>query len=50
MSRTNIIAVLFFGAMLGYFLTFGPQTRQKFKACVYQLLWPFLTSGMVVKM
>jgi rod shape-determining protein MreC len=45
MSRTNIIALLIFGAILGYFLTFGPDMTQKFKSGVYQLLAPFLTSG-----
>jgi len=40
MSRTNIIALLIFGAILGYFLTFGPTTTQKFKTGVYQLLAP----------
>src|SRR4029434_9077765 len=45
MSRTNMIALLVFGAILGYFLTFGPATTQKFKAGVYQLLSPFLTGG-----
>src|SRR5947209_15745976 len=45
MSRTNIIALLIFGAILGYLLTFGPATTQKFKSGVYQLLAPFLTGG-----
>jgi rod shape-determining protein MreC len=45
MSRTNIIALLIFGAILGYFLTFGPDMAQKFKSGIYQLLAPFLTSG-----
>jgi rod shape-determining protein MreC len=49
MSRTNIIALLVFGAILGYFLTFGPATTQKFKTGVYQLLAPFLTSGSGLK-
>jgi rod shape-determining protein MreC len=49
MSRTNIIALLIFGAILGYFLSFGPNTTQKFKAGVYQLLAPFLTSGSGLK-
>ena len=49
MSRTNIIALLIFGAILGYFLSFGPQTTQKFKAGVYQLLSPFLNSGSGIK-
>ena len=45
MSRTGIIALLIFGAILGYFLTFGPDSTRKFQAGVYQLLAPFLTSG-----
>jgi rod shape-determining protein MreC len=49
MSRTNIIALLIFGAILGYFLTFGAATTQKFKAGVYQLLAPFLTGGSGIK-
>jgi rod shape-determining protein MreC len=49
MSRTNIIALLLFGAILGYFLTFGPTTTQKFKAGVYQLLAPFFTGGSGIK-
>src|SRR5216117_1170241 len=49
MSRTNIIALLIFGAILGYFLSFGPSTTQKFKSGVYQLLAPFLTSGSGLK-
>src|SRR5947199_9564016 len=49
MSRTNIIALLIFGAILGYFLSFGPSTTQKFKAGVYQLLAPALTCGSGLK-
>jgi len=49
MSRTNLIALLIFGAILGYFLSFGPETTQKFKAGVYQLLSPFLSSGSGLK-
>ena len=49
MSRINIIALLIFGAILGYFLTFGADTTRKFKAGVYQLLAPFLTSGSGLK-
>src|SRR5881296_511944 len=49
MSRTNIIALLIFGAVLAYFLSFGPETTQKFKASVYQLLAPFLTGGSGIK-
>jgi rod shape-determining protein MreC len=49
MSRTNIIALLIFGAILGYFLSFGPETTQKFKAGVYRMLAPFLTGGSGIK-
>ena len=49
MSRTNIIALLIFGAILGYFLSFGPETTQKFKTGVYGLLAPFLTGGSGIK-
>src|SRR5215470_5382428 len=49
MSRTNVIALLIFGAILGYFLSFGPDATQKFKAGVYRLLAPFLTSGSGIK-
>src|SRR5262245_21607451 len=49
MSRTNIIALLIFGAILGYFLSFGPATTQKFKSGVYQLLAPFFTGGSGLK-
>src|SRR5438093_5941852 len=49
MSRTSIIALLVFGAILGYFLSFGPESTQKFKAGVYRLLAPFLTGGSGIK-
>src|SRR5438094_640783 len=49
MSRTNVIALLIFGAILGYFLSFGPGSTQKFKAGVYRLLAPFLTGGSGIK-
>jgi rod shape-determining protein MreC len=45
MSRTSIIALLIFGALLGYFLSFGVETTRKFQAGVYQLLSPFFTTG-----
>src|SRR5436309_6855508 len=45
MSRTNLIALLIFGAILGYLLSFGPESTRKFKAGVYQLLAPFFSSG-----
>jgi len=49
MSRTSIIALLIFGAILGYFLSFGPEKTRKFQASVYQLLAPFLSSGSGIK-
>ncbi|MEY2439311.1 MAG: rod shape-determining protein MreC [Verrucomicrobiota bacterium] len=45
MSRTNIIALLIFGAILGYFLSLGPDTTRKIQARVYQLIAPLLSSG-----
>src|SRR5437867_4554097 len=45
MSRTSIIALLIFGAILGYFLSFGADTTRKFQASVYQMLAPFFTTG-----
>lgn len=45
MNRTGIIALLVFGAILGYFLSFGPESTRKFQAGIYQLIAPFLTSG-----
>src|SRR5205809_4147790 len=45
MNRTSIIALLIFGAILGYFLSFGPDSTRKFQAGIYQLIAPFLTSG-----
>jgi len=45
MSRTSVIALLVFGAILGYFLSFGSETTRKFQASVYQLLAPFFTTG-----
>ena len=49
MSRTSVIALLIFGAILGYFLSFGPDKTRKFQASVYQLLSPFLSSGSGIK-
>jgi rod shape-determining protein MreC len=45
MSRTSIISLLVFGAVLGYFLSFGTETTRKFQASVYQWLAPFFTTG-----
>src|SRR5437899_12919405 len=45
MSRTSVIALLIFGAILGYFLSFGADTTRKLQANVYQMLAPFFTTG-----
>ncbi|HEV2096464.1 MAG TPA: rod shape-determining protein MreC [Chthoniobacterales bacterium] len=45
MSRTSVIALLVFVAILGYFFTFGVESTRKLQAGVYQLLSPFLTTG-----
>ena len=45
MSRTSLIALLIFGAILGYFLSFGVETTRKLQTNVYQLLAPFFTTG-----
>ena len=45
MNRSSIIALLVFGAILGYFLSFGPDTTRKLQAGIYQLFSPFLNSG-----
>lgn len=45
MNRSSIIAILIFVAILGYFLTFGPESTQKLQSGFYQLISPFLRSG-----
>jgi rod shape-determining protein MreC len=45
MNRSSIIALLIFGALLGYFLSFGPDTTRKLQASIYQLFSPFMRSG-----
>src|SRR6201995_861764 len=45
MSRGSIIALLIFGALLGYFLSFGPDTTRKVQGAVYHLFAPFLSTG-----
>src|SRR5215468_7373353 len=49
MSRTSIIALLIFGAILGYFLSFGADTTRKFQAGIYQMLAPFFSTGSSVQ-
>src|SRR5437867_2058807 len=41
--------LLMFDGILGYFLSFGPETTQKFKVSIYRLLAPFLTGGSGIK-
>src|SRR3954462_14196716 len=45
MSRSSVIALLIFGAILGYFLSLGQDTTRKLQAGIYQLFSPFLNSG-----
>ncbi len=45
MSRGSIIALLIFGALLGYFLSFGADTTKKVQGAVYRIFSPFLTTG-----
>jgi rod shape-determining protein MreC len=45
MSRSSIIALLIFAAILGYFLSFGPDATRNLQAGFYQLISPFLTTG-----
>ncbi|MGZ4965554.1 MAG: rod shape-determining protein MreC [Chthoniobacterales bacterium] len=45
MNRSSIIALLVFGAILGYFLSFGPESTRKLQAGFYQMISPFLTTG-----
>ncbi|MFL6528110.1 MAG: rod shape-determining protein MreC [Chthoniobacterales bacterium] len=45
MRRTNIIALLIFGAIVAYFLSFGATSTRRLQAAFYQLISPFLTTG-----
>jgi rod shape-determining protein MreC len=45
MSRTSIVALVIFVAIIGYFLSFGAEGTRKVQAGFYQLISPFLTSG-----
>lgn len=45
MNRSSIVALLIFVAILGYFLTFGPDSTRTLQAGFYQLISPFLTTG-----
>lgn len=45
MSRTSVVALLIFVAILGYFFTLGAESTRRLQAGVYQLLSPFLITG-----
>ena len=45
MNRSSIIALLIFVAILGYFLSFGPESTRNLQAGFYQLISPFLMTG-----
>ena len=45
MNRSSIVALVIFAAVLGYFLTFGPESTRKLQAGFYQMLSPFLKTG-----
>jgi rod shape-determining protein MreC len=45
MSRTSIISLRLFVAILGYFLSMGAESTRKLQTGFYQLLAPFLTTG-----
>ncbi|MEP6809329.1 MAG: rod shape-determining protein MreC [Chthoniobacterales bacterium] len=45
MNRSSIAALVVFAAILGYFLTFGPESTRKLQAGFYQIISPFLTTG-----
>jgi rod shape-determining protein MreC len=49
MNRTSIIALLIFGAILGYFLSFGTDTTRRFQESVYQWLAPLFSTGSGLK-
>ena len=45
MNRSSIVALVIFAAVLGYFLTFGPESTRKLQAGFYQMISPFLSTG-----
>ncbi|MGI8820831.1 MAG: rod shape-determining protein MreC [Chthoniobacterales bacterium] len=45
MSRSSMVALLIFAAIVGYFLTFGPEGTRNLQAGFYQLISPFLSTG-----
>ena len=49
MNRSTIIALLIFGAILAYFLSFGADGTRKVQAGFYKVMSPFLSSGSGLK-
>lgn len=45
MSRTSIIVLLVVVALLGYLLSFGPDSTRNLQAAFYELISPFLSTG-----
>lgn len=45
MSRSSIVALLIFVALLGYFLSLGADSTRKLQSGFYQVISPFLTTG-----
>ncbi len=45
MSRTSVISLLLFVAVLGYFFSMGAESTRKVQAVFYQLVSPFLSTG-----
>ncbi|HMJ05948.1 MAG TPA: rod shape-determining protein MreC [Chthoniobacterales bacterium] len=45
MNRSSIISLLVLAAVLGYLLTFGPESTRNLQAGFYQLISPFLSTG-----
>jgi rod shape-determining protein MreC len=45
MSRTSIVSLLIFVAIVGYFLSLGADSTRKIQSGFYQLISPFLSTG-----
>ncbi|MGI8436798.1 MAG: rod shape-determining protein MreC [Chthoniobacterales bacterium] len=45
MNRSSIAALIVFALILGYFLSFGPESTRKLQAGFYQVISPFLRTG-----
>jgi rod shape-determining protein MreC len=45
MNRSSIFALLIFAGIVGYLLSFGPESTRNLQSGFYQLIAPFLTTG-----